>query len=95
MTPRIPRNKKEPDVKVKHLPPNADKAIENHSDRISFSFHYLNLKHDKFDINSKTGHYFKKLMDRLKDISGMETRQLTSNSSKTLRCHPIKWEATT
>jgi hypothetical protein len=95
---RIPRNRKELEVKVKHLPPNADKAIEGDSDRISFSFRYLNLKHAKFNIDSKTTQYFIKLMDRLKDISSIEKSQLTGHagySGKTLRCHSIKWEDTT
>ncbi len=90
----IPRNKKEPDVKVKRLPSNADKAIESHSGRISFSFRFLNLNHDKFNINSKTTDYFRKLMDRLKDISGIEKSQL-KGYRKTLRCHLIEWKDTT
>ena len=94
MTRRIPpRDKKEPDVK--HLPPNADKATKTYLSRISFSFHFLNLEHAKFNINSKTTKYFQKLIDRLKDMSSIEKSMLTGYSSKTLRCHPIKWEDTT
>jgi hypothetical protein len=83
-----PRSKKEPDVK--HLPSNTDKYKYNHLDRISFSFHYLNLNHAKFSVNDKTTHYFRKLIDRLKDISSIEKIQLTGYGNKTLRCHPIK-----
>jgi hypothetical protein len=47
-----PRKKNEPDPK--YLPSNADKDIESHSDRISFSFHYLNLNHNKFNLSVYT-----------------------------------------
>jgi hypothetical protein len=92
---RIPRNKKEPEVKVKYLSPNADKTLEGDSDRISFSFHYLNLNHEKFNIDSKPTQYFIKLVDRLKSISSMESSQFIEHSDQTLRCHRIKWEKTT
>jgi hypothetical protein len=67
---------------------------------VYFSFHYLNLYHDKFNIDSKTTPYFRKLMDRLKDASGMEKGQFigyvgVGYNSKTFRCHPIEWEKTT
>ena len=94
MTRRIPsRNKKEPDIK--RLPPNADKARGSHSHHISFSFRYLSLNHAKFNIDGKTTHYFRKLMDRLKDVSGMEASQFTNNKGKTLRCNSIEWQDTT
>jgi hypothetical protein len=88
-----PQNKKGPDVK--HLPSNADKAIDKYSARISFSFHFLNHGHDKFNANSKKAPYFIKLIERLKNISGIEKSQLITYSNKALRCHLIKWERTT
>jgi len=94
MARRIPsQSGKEPDVK--HLPPSTDKAIQNYSNRISFSFHFLSINHDKFNSNGKAPKYYQKFIDRLKDISGIEKKRLSDYSNKTLRFHPIKWEDTT
>ena len=95
MTRRIPRNKKEPEARVKRLPANAGNAVESQPGRISFSFHFLNLNHEKFNIDSRPTQYFIKLMDRIKGISGMETSQFIGHSDQALRCHPIKWDGTT
>lgn len=90
MSRRIPpRAKNEPKTKLLH----AEKDI--HSSRISFSFHFLDTDHHKFNINGKQTNYFKKFIDRLKDISGIERRRLSDYSNKTLRFHSIKWEDTT
>lgn len=90
MTHNLPPKSKKQHITT-FVPPN---AIEKHSSRIAFSFHFLNLEHAKFNINSKETNYFKKFIDRLKVISGIEKKSLSDYSSKTLRFHPIKWEDT-
>jgi hypothetical protein len=49
-------------------------ARDRFSQKISFSFHFLNFNHDKFTIEGKGFHYFQTLMDKLKNISGMEKK---------------------
>jgi hypothetical protein len=38
--------------------------------------------------------YWLKLIKRLKDLSGLSKQELLTNRSSSLRCHPLKWEAT-
>jgi hypothetical protein len=66
-----------------------------YSNCISFSFQFLDVNHHKFNVNGKQANYFQKLIDRLKDISSIERRQLSGYSNKTLRFHSIKWVDTT
>ncbi len=87
-------------AKAKHttssLPSDAaNQARDGFSQKISFSFHFLQLDHDKFTMKGKGFAYFQTLMDRLRLVCGMEKKELFANRSKTLRHHPIEWDATT
>lgn len=61
---------------------------------ISFSFKYYQNDHSKFSCNEKAAIYWLTLIDRLKALSGLSNQELLMNRSRTLRCHPIKWENT-
>src|SRR5690349_10046041 len=94
MARRVPHQGKDK-LRTKPIPPDVDKMRDVHSDRIAFSFHFLDLTHNKFHVDGRQPIYFQKLIDRLKLLSGIEKKQLSSYSNKTLRFHPIKWEDTT
>ncbi|MGI0492333.1 hypothetical protein ACN4EG_11160 [Alkalinema pantanalense CENA528] len=61
---------------------------------VSFSFKYLKTDHKKFNWNDREISYWITLLDRLKNLSGLTAVELKSNSSKSLRCHPIDWNDT-
>lgn len=62
---------------------------------IHFSFKYLDCKPEKFNYNLNDSSYFITLISRLKDISTIRAVDFLSNTSKSLRAHPIKWGDTT
>lgn len=61
---------------------------------ISFSFKYYQDDHNKFSCSEKASVYWLTLIERLKALSGLSNRELLTNRSSSLRCHPIKWEDT-
>lgn len=61
---------------------------------ISFSFKYYQDKHNKFGYRGKEVNYWLNLLDRLKSLSSLTIQELLVDRSKSLRCHPIKWEDT-
>ena len=66
-----------------------------HHSLVRFSFKYLELSHDKFDLpdtNEKQG-YLETLFDRLKHISTMKFAEFRQ-FGKALRSHRIDWAAT-
>lgn len=62
---------------------------------ISFSFQHLDNISDKFTINECELNYFKSVLERLKSISTFKIGEFTTNNSKAIRSHSIKWEETT
>lgn len=56
---------------------------------VSFNFKRLCTKGEKFNYRNKEANYFLALIERLKNVCGMERRALLSNRSNSLRCHPI------
>jgi hypothetical protein len=55
-------------------------------DTVRFSFKYLDLFHEKFQVKHRDGEYLHKLADRLKHYSSMNMRgQLLPSKSKALR----------
>lgn len=66
-----------------------------HQGLVSFSFKYLELRHEKFGVpnTSEKVTYLAMLFDRLKQISSM-TCQEFREAGKALRSHAIKWEST-
>lgn len=66
--------------------------IEN--EEITFSFKHLQTN-DKFSIGSKDANYFIKLIERLKNLSGIYALSLIQKGNSSLRCHQIRWHETT
>lgn len=62
---------------------------------ISFSYKYLEVNNRKFEYTSRGKKYFLALTARLRDLSNSTQLDLLVNRSKSLRCHPIKWDDTT
>jgi len=62
---------------------------------VRFSFKHLNLAHPKFGIKHRDGEYLHKLLERLKNVSTFEAKQLRGNHSRAVRSHPIAWGDTT
>ena len=58
---------------------------------ISFSFKYYQDSHECFHCREKGTIYLLTLLDRLKSLSGLSVRELLTNRSSALRCHPIDW----
>jgi hypothetical protein len=58
---------------------------------ISFSFKYYQDSHESFHCRDKGASYLLTLLDRLKSLSGLSVRELLTNRSSALRCHPIDW----
>jgi hypothetical protein len=61
---------------------------------ISFSFKYYQDGHECFHCREKGASYLLTLLDRLKSLSGLSVRELLTNRSSALRCHPIDWKDT-
>jgi hypothetical protein len=61
---------------------------------ISFSFKYYQDGHEWFHCREKGASYLLTLLDRLKSLSGLSVRELLTNRSSALRCHPIDWDGT-
>ena len=58
----------------------------------SFSFKYLDSNHANFTFDRQDANYWKTLIDRLKDLSGLTPLELIENRSSTLRFHKIDWQ---
>lgn len=59
---------------------------------IAFNFKRICEKSGKFEYSNCTAPYFKKLVERLKEISNMTKLQMTVHNKNSLRCHPIKFK---
>jgi hypothetical protein len=61
---------------------------------ISFSFKYYQDNHECFHCRERGANYLLTLLDRFKSLSGLSVRELLTNRSSALRCHPIDWAGT-
>lgn len=60
--------------------------------KVSFNFRRLNNKGGKFQYIEKDSSYFLKLLERLRDVSGMSRKEMTIQNYKSLRCHKIDFK---
>lgn len=61
---------------------NINEALER---EMKFSFKYSAIDHKKFSISNKKAKYFKKVIERLKNISSWTFTELKGDKGKTLR----------
>src|SRR5262249_36618671 len=88
----IPRKGKHQSI-AKHL--SHQEKRDKHGAYLSFSFKYLQHRHEKFNIERKDAKYFLKLLERLANVSHLSVQEFCSCNNKTLRCHKIDWTKTT
>lgn len=72
------------------------KPAEQHQGLLSFSFKYLEIDHEKFDLpcpNAKSG-YLKEFLQRTKAYSTMSAKELQNSRGKTAKCHTVDWKDT-
>jgi hypothetical protein len=62
---------------------------------LKFSFKYLDLGNPKFAISKCEQPYFKKVLERFRDISSWKESEIRHNNSRALRSHAIRWADTT
>ena len=67
---------------------------QNQMELVNFSYKYLKEKGQKFKYTQKTTDYFTNLKEKLIAISSISVKEFRANSSKSLRCHPIKFYET-
>ncbi len=67
----------------------------NSPQEISFSFKYYDKNHPKFSCKEQSNAYWLKVIERLSKLSTMSRRDLETNRSSAIRCHPIEWHETT
>jgi len=61
---------------------------------LRFSFKFLDLNHEFFRCKDCEPLYFQRLLDRMKDLSGMPVAELTNaRPNAALRFHKIDWES--
>lgn len=65
------------------------KILDRQEPDLSFSFKYFQ-ETEKFHINRETA-YFRKVIDRLRNVSCLTKKDITANRSSSLRSHPINW----
>ena len=70
-------------------------AAKSRDQGINFSFKFYQTQNDKFSCRQELTSYWQRLLERLKALSGLSRQELLTNRSKSLRCHPIRWEDTT
>lgn len=80
--------------KVKALP-SSKIPVERSEAKITFSFQYHDSKHDVFSLREMDIEYVYKILDRFKNLAEYTAGNLIGNGSRSLRCHPIRWEDTT
>lgn len=61
------------------------------SSNCSFSFKYLKIDDEQFPAKIDDASYYHKLLDRLRNLSYNSVKDLRSNRTQSLRCHPIDW----
>lgn len=72
------------------------KPEEVHQDLLSFSFKYLELDNQKFDLpcpRAKSG-YLQEFLQRVKSYSSMKASEIQNARGKAIRCHPVSWDET-
>lgn len=58
---------------------------------LRFSFRYLDLRNPLFSVETRDERYFRRLIDRMKELSGFEVGEFTANRSPALRAHRIRF----
>jgi hypothetical protein len=56
---------------------------------LRFSFRYLDTTHPAFDVRSRGGNYFRRLVARLRELSALRAEEFLNNRSASLRIHRI------
>lgn len=59
---------------------------------LCFSFKHLDLRHPLFTVDTRDRRYFRRLLDRLRELSAFRVDEFTTHRSQTLRIHPIDFE---
>lgn len=63
---------------------------------LAVSLHFLDCQHPKFAYAAKQSAYFKKVLERLRDVCRMTADEFRApNTTKSLRSHRIDWAHTT
>lgn len=80
--------------KVSESSINKSKNVLKHtSDLVIFSYKYLSLDKEKFNVNAKDSKYFCKLKERLRDISKMKMDEmLRPRNPHAIKFNSIKWD---
>lgn len=60
---------------------------------LRFSFKYLDTTHPAFDIRDCEVGYYVRLLQRLRDLSGLTVAEFRLRSSKAVRVHPINFHS--
>lgn len=66
--------------------------IPDINDLISFSFKYLDFNNEKFNIEKTSENYFISVVEKLKNLSTFNKKELLNNHSKALRFHQIDFK---
>jgi hypothetical protein len=90
----VARDKLRGKSRANQRPPGPIKANADVLDPLlRFSFKFLNLDHAEFHCKDREAGYFHRLLDRLKDLSGMRVEELTNaRPNAALRFHRIDWQ---
>ncbi|HRP55877.1 hypothetical protein [Agriterribacter sp.] len=93
MHPKVGKNKpQDKNTAIASAKETAEKSV---SSLINFSLKYFDTGNVKFPCSCWDGVYYLDLFSRIKDLCLLQKLEFTSNRSKTLRSHPIKWQETT
>lgn len=68
-------------------PPAVDRDRE-----LRFSFRYLDFRNPLFSVDARDRRYFRRLLERLKELSAFRVGEFTSQRSPALRTHPIRFD---
>ncbi|MFH1671302.1 MAG: hypothetical protein ABH889_00800 [Candidatus Portnoybacteria bacterium] len=88
MAKRLKIRPTEPQFKSRNIIPS---KIDD-TERVSFNFRRLCTKKKKFDYKCCNQSYFSTLLDRLKNVSEMNRKEMTMMNKKSLRCHIINFK---
>jgi hypothetical protein len=59
---------------------------------VRFSFRYLDTSHPTFQVSGRGGDYFRLLLARFREVSGMTVAEFRWKRAGTLRIHPIDFD---
>ncbi len=83
------KSKIKPTEAVSYCSDKIKPTMINDTAPVSFNFKRLNNKAEKFKYTNSDSGYFLKLLERLRDISRMNRKEMMFNNKNALRCHPI------